>query len=633
MNAQPNYSHSSPAFVGFANTLISAFRPKPRYRLSDWVETSFILPDNTAVSGRWKRETAPYQADILDAVSDPAVSKVVIMSSAQIGKTFIIQAAIGYHIEHKPTPMMLLMPNVGIANRFMKSKLRPAIEKNKNLLALTGSLSGAHSENSVRYISFPGGFLTTAGTNATSDLASESVGFLPADEVDRFEQNVGDEGSPLDIARERGNSFWDFHEMLASTPVNLQTSVINREFLQGTQERWRIDCPSCAEPSVYALERFDADACTMACEHCGAIHDEYDWKQQRGQYVADNPEAFEKSIVVRSFHLNAWVSPFLSWTRIAEKYKQAMIGPRSAQKTFRNTTEGLPWDDALEKVDREGLEKRLEQYEADAPMGVRFITAGVDVQPDRLEACVIGWGVGYESWALNYHIIAGKPEHRETWEALDRALQKEYTHACGMRMGIARTFVDAGFMQATVMSYVNSRRKAYAIKGQGGENKPFVTDFSKYQRLIIPRQKPFMLGVDEGKSYVYAYLNIQEEGYGYCHFKDGLHTKEFFAQLTAESRIEVKDKKGNNVFSWIKKRDRNEALDTMVYALAAAESMEPNWQKLDRSIEEWVASRKVKTVETVTPTLPSPIGTKTAGSPAKSLRRPTRKVVIKGRKV
>jgi phage terminase large subunit GpA-like protein len=626
-------NHCDSDFVQFSNTLISAFRPKPRYNLSDWVESSFVLPDNTAVSGRWKRETAPYQADILDAVSDPEVAKVVIMSSAQIGKTFIIQASIGYHIEHKPTPMMLLMPNVGIANRFMKSKLRPAIEKNKNLLALTGSLSGAHSENSVRYISFPGGFLTTAGTNATSDLASESIGFLPADEVDRFEQSVGDEGAPLDIARERGNSFWNFHEMLASTPVNLQTSVINREYLEGTQERWRIDCPSCGEPSVYALERFNADTCTMSCEHCGAAHDEYDWKKQSGRFVADNPEAFDSKIVTRSFHLNAWVSPFLSWTRIAEKYKKAMEGSRNAQKTFRNTTEGLPWDDALEKVDREGLEKRLEEYEADAPMGVRFITAGVDVQPDRLEVAVIGWGVGYESWGLDYHVIVGKPEHRETWEALDRKMRKTYTHACGMSMGIARTFVDAGFMQATVMSYVNSRRKTYAIKGQGGETKPFVTDFSKYQRLTLPRQKPFMLGVDEGKSYVYAYLNIQDEGYGYCHFKDGLHDKEFFAQLTAEARVEVKDKKGNNAFQWIKKRDRNEALDTMVYALAAAESMDPNWQKLDRSIEEWIASRAVKPVQKGLPVLPEPIPTTPKKVTGTAPRRVSRKVVVKGRKV
>lgn len=573
---------------------MSHFLPPLTMKMSDWTEAKIKLPSNTAMSGKWSRETASYQAPILDAISDIKVRRVAVMSGSQIGKTLIQQCAVGYYMSERPRPILFIQPNIGLCKRFVRTKLRPFIEGNEFLLNLTGSLKGTQNENTMTYIQFPSGFLNMAGTQASGDLAMDSIGLLLMDECDRYSLDVDGEGDPMLLARQRGDSFWDFKEVNTSTPTDATTSRIKTEYLLGSQDVWMTPCPSCGEASAFDFERFDCETFQMSCPSCGAYHDEYDWKAQGGSFVSQNPDVTD----IKSFHVTGFMSPFVTWRKIATKWKEAQAKGIQGQKAFWNTTLGLAWSDVGESVEPEGLMKRLEIYPAEVPNGVLILTAGVDVQKDRLEYEVIGWGMGYESWSIAWGVIHGNPLHQETWKALDAILTKRFVHESGVKMTIARTFIDSGFLPRSVYDYVARKpvgSGVFASKGRGGSyplvEKPQQKKRSDREMRSVPL---YMIGVDEAKMHIYSYLTMDEVGAGYCHFKDGMNNETYFNQLTAEKRVK-KDTKAGIRYEWVNQGGkRNEALDLRVYALAACHNLDPNWHKIARKLEAEVKRLKLR---------------------------------------
>jgi phage terminase large subunit GpA-like protein len=77
-------------------------------------------------------------------------------------------------------------------------------------------------------------------------------------------------------------------------------------------------------------------------------------------------------------------------------------------------------------------------------------------------------------------------------------------------------------------------------------------------------------------------LRIEDEGAGYVYYPrqaDRGFNENFFQQLTAEV-FEQKFERGKMVTGWKKIRERNEALDCFVYATAAIEIVNPNFDAL-----------------------------------------------------
>ena len=86
--------------------------PPPDLSVSEWAdEYRMLSSESSAEPGRWRTDRAPYQRGIMDAASDPAISEVVVMSSAQIGKTEFLLNIVGYYIHQDPSPIMLLQPH------------------------------------------------------------------------------------------------------------------------------------------------------------------------------------------------------------------------------------------------------------------------------------------------------------------------------------------------------------------------------------------------------------------------------------------------------------------------------------------------------------------------------------------
>lgn len=111
--------------------------------------------------------------------------------------------------------------------------------------------------------------------------------------------------------------------------------------------------------------------------------------------------------------------------------------------------------------------------------------------------------------------------------------------------------------------------------------------------------------MDSVKDAVYARLKLTEPGPGFVHFSRD-RDAEYFRQLTAE-RVVTRFLKGRPIRSWQPKRDgeRNEALDTFVYAMAGLQGLISMGLRLNDEVEV-MAAVKIKGDGTIRPTKPAP---------------------------
>ncbi len=581
------------ATVDLFTRIFAVLAPPPDMTISQWADEYRRLSSEAAAEpGRWRTSRAPYQREIMDAVCDVRVQKVVIMSAAQIGKTdALILNPIGYYMHYDPSPIMVMQPTIALSEAFSKDRLTPML---RDTPVLRGKVSEKtrNSGNTILHKVFPGGHITMVGANSPAGLRSRPIRILLADEIDAYPATAGNEGDPLILAGKRLANFWNKKEVCVSTPTDAQTSRIAVEYENSTQEEWNVPCPMCGKltPLVWANVIFtDMDDIGYACPACGVVSSETDWKEQykNGKFIAKYPER-----KVRGFHLNALASTFVEWREIVEKFitanEEKKKGNIELLKAWTNTEMGETWDEEGEKIETDDLYKRRERYNCEVPEEVLVLTAGVDVQDDRFEIEVVGWGAEKESWGIRYQVIRGDLKLKPVWDELDAFLSQTFTTSDGRRLKIICTCVDSGGHFTTqVYRFCKERtaRRVFAIKGKGGAEVPYYNRPSKANNVKTPL---FTIGVDTGKAILFQRLAVQEEGPNYCHFpreKDKGYTQEYFKGLTAEKMV-VTYKKGKAVFAWVLKDGgykRNEPLDVRNYATAALEIANPVLKKPDQN--------------------------------------------------
>lgn len=573
---------------------VALLKPPPALTLSEWADKYRMLSaESSAEPGRWHTDKAPYQREIMDAIGDPHVRKVVIMSAAQIGKTdaFILNT-IGYYMDYAPAPMLVMQPTLDMGQAFSKDRLAPMLRDTPELRDKVDTKS-RYSGNTILKKNFPGGHITIVGANSASGLASRPIKVLLADEVDRYPPSAGTEGDPLSLAQKRQTTFWDKKTVIVSTPVIKGDSRIETEYNQSTREEWHVPCPVCGhyQPLMWGGVKFNKDDLSApveyVCERCGVISGEYEWKKagQRGKFVAENPSA-----EARGFHLNTLASTFCGWSEIVEKFmianKQLEQGNPEDMKVWVNTELGETWEEQGEQIENGDLLSRREVYEAEVPDDVLVLTAGVDTQDDRFEVEVVGWGEGKESWGIRYQKIYGDLLKEQVWNDLDAFLQSSFYKKDGTEMRILASCVDSGGHHPdAVYSFCKERfhRRVFAIKGKGGAEVPYIRNPSTNNRVKAPL---FIIGVDTGKALLYQRLRHGKKGPNYCHFpmtEEAGYDEQYFRGLTSEKLVK-RFRKGRMTTMWVLKEKnfkRNEPLDLRNYATAALEIANPVLTKQD----------------------------------------------------
>lgn len=536
---------------------------------------------------------AEYQRGIMDAVSDPLVHTVVVMSSAQVGKTEMLNNLVGYHIHQDPAPLLLLQPTLEMAQTWSKDRLAPMLRDTPALQGRVKDPRAKKSQNTMLHKTFPGGHITMAGSNSPASLASRPIRVVLCDEVDRYPVSAGTEGDPVNLARKRTATFWNRCIVLTSTPTIRGASRIEIEFEQSDQRYYFVPCQHCShaqrlnwsnvtwqkDEEGHALP----DSAGYACDQCGAL-----WTEPERQKAIRQGEwrATAKSHGRAGFHLSELYSPWSTLPDMVRAFLDAKSSPELL-KTWVNTTLGETWEDRGDAVDPTSLYGRREDYPAPVPEGAVLLTAGVDVQHDRLEVEVVAWGEGDESWNVDFVILPGDTSRDDVWRELDDLLfEQRYEHETGTSLHVTAVGIDSGDRTSKVYEYVKARphRRVFALKGISGAGRPVV----KVSRRVTGRRTRdvdlYQVGVDDAKSLIYARLQSENPGPGYCHFPLA-RDAEYFEQLTAEKQI-TKFYKGFPRKEWVKTRPRNEALDCRVYAFAALKILNPVWAALQKRLDK-----------------------------------------------
>jgi phage terminase large subunit GpA-like protein len=537
----------------------------------------------------------------MDAFNDPKIEMVTLMTSSQIGKTEIVNNIIGYYIEHDPAPLLLIMPTLEMAMAWSKDRFAPMLRDTPSLKGKVTDAKAKDSGNTILHKIFPGGHITVAGANSPASLASRPVRIVLFDEVDRFPPSAGTEGDPVKLGTKRALTFWNRKIFHNSTPTVQGVSRIEALWEESDQRHFYVPCPRCGHSQILIFSpnsvfgkltkgflKFDEKNLSWVCYECENCHQDIDESKKlkmlmQGKWSALYPERIKHA----GFHINELYSPWSSWKGIVESFIEAKKRTETL-KVWVNTTLGETWtSEETYTISDEKLAARIEAYE-NVPMGVLVLTAGIDVQDDRLECLLKGYGLNDESWLIDYKTFYGSPARQEVWNELDQFLHQEWQHENGLPFRLDSACIDsAGHFTQNVYSFVKQQRsrRIHAIVGRSGTGRPLVGKPTKNNRQRIPL---FIVGVDTAKELIYARLQIDEVGQGYMHFNRKCD-EAYFKQLTAEKQVTTFSK-GFPTKVWIKVRARNEALDCEVYALAAFTLLNANMPAIERNLKTKVAN-------------------------------------------
>ena len=564
------------------------FRPDPATTVSEWADANRVLSSiSSSEPGKWRTERTPYLKEIMDCLSPShPCERVVFMKGAQIGGTECGNNWLGFVICNAPGPMLIVNPTVETAKRNSKMRIAPAIENCPALREKVQDPRSRDSGNTVFIKEFPGGILVLTGANSAVGLRSMPIRYLFMDEVDGYPDDAGEEGDPVDLAIQRTATFNNRKIFMASTPTLKGVSRIEKAFEEGDQRYFHVPCPHCGHFQVLEWKgvKFEAgrpETARYVCEKCqGEIH-EYQKAEMlaKGKWIASAAGNGK----IASFHLSSLYSPYgwASWADIAAEFIKVHKDPPRLQ-VWTNTKLAQTWQDqAGETIDPTGLLARREHYGEPLPADVCILTAGIDVQDDRLEIEIVGWGKDEESWSVDYLVLYGDPSTPALWEDLDSVLSRTYRHERAVGpMGIMAACVDSGgHYTDKVVTFCAERirRRIFAIKGSSsGFGVPiFPARASQNKRLKKP---VYIIGVNDAKQTLMQRLRIAEHGAGYCHFPVGRDAS-YFAQLTAEV-VKTRFVKGRPVREWKVKTDGHptEALDCRVYAFAALRGLMHNYR-------------------------------------------------------
>lgn len=572
---------------------LAALTPPPDLTVSEWADAHRALSsESSAEPGIWRTDRAPYQRGIMDAFTDEGIHTVVVMSSAQVGKSEFLLNAIGYYASQDPAPLLMLQPTLQMGEAFSKDRVAPMFRDTPTLRHLIGEVRTKDSANTLLHKKFPGGHLTIAGANSAAGLASRPIRIVLADEVDRYPVSAGSEGDPLNLAKKRTATFHNRKIALTSTPTVKGASRIEMAYQESDQRRYYVPCLSCGtyQPLEWQNLRWEKgaeDRPWYECDHCGGQHTERDKMPmlRGGRWVA---EAVAPGVA--GFHLNELYSPWRKWSEMVFDFLEAKKDSELL-RVFVNTSLGETFEEEGDGVEPSGLYARREHYGAEVPSGGLVLVAGVDVQDEYLVCQVRAYGHGEESWSIANRVIHGDPGRDKVWADLDDIiLNGRWRHEGGQDLRVAATCIDSGGHHTQrVYDYVRTRKQSrvFAIKGMAGFGRPMVSAPSP-KRHGRERRKAdlFTLGVDEIKSLIYTRLGQAEPGAGYLHFPiTDEFGEEFFAQLGAE-QVRTKFVRGVPRREWVQIRKRNEALDTTVYAHAAVILLNPNYSAIEERLGE-----------------------------------------------
>lgn len=578
------------------DAIARAILPDPPVDPVAWAAGNFRLVDGPKAGALWDPDESPWMIEILRHMAlDHPTTRAALRKSAQIGFTTGAIAWLMATAALTPTQMMVVQPTTNAVRGFNKEKFDPAIRACRALDGIVaGDMGPSDSKSSAFHKSFPGGFIVLVGANSAPDLSAKTIRVVLADEVDRWPHDLDGQGDPMRLVDARQQAFKErggWKRLEGGTPTIEGQSRIDTAFEGGDQRYWLVDCPGCG--AAHRLEweglvwsRETPQIVHHRCPECGTLVPESERRGlvRRGRFVAHNPDG-----AYPSWHIDGLYA--LPWPLVVRAYLEAESDP-TALKAFWNLTLGRSWRAQGEAPEAERLHARAlgsGYRRGTLPPGVLYLTAGADVQADRIEVEIVGWGTGGTSWQVDYRVIGGDTADAATWARLTELYQETWTDHLGHGRVIESIAIDSGYRPQQVYRWCMGKDRALAVKGVGEHLAPLLSTPTKQVVVANGRKSGSVLlhkvGTWQIKAEVYGLLNLngpnESGGYpvGWCHFPED-STIGYFQGLTSETLVD-KIVRGGVRKEWIvNPRVRNEPLDCRVYARAAAESHALRWRGL-----------------------------------------------------
>ena len=584
-------------FLGFAQGL----KPPPPIDFTAWAEANIVFGKESPFPGPYRQDIFPYFRKVLKCLQpDHPAREVVMMGSAQGGKTVVANTFVGGSLDLDPGPVMYVHPTIENGDRWVQTKWKPFVSGSRALSRIfPWENRSRDAANKARYKERVDqrGHLLITGANSASSLAMVSYPRQVQDDLGKWQDN--EHGDPEAQADKRSQAFEYAKILKISTPGILDTCRITAAYKKSNQQKYFLPCPHCGEKSPLDWENFkqsldeleeqhkaqpdapiDYAKAHFSCAACGGVIEQHHRNQMLDAtlsydaWVAQNPASR-----IEGFYIWSAYSRLMSWARIAEEYFKALGDPEKEQ-TFINDTVGLPWEQKGEAPPWQELLKRShgsEYHAGTIPAGAVLLTIGSDCQSDRVEWLLKGWGSDLRRWTIMQGVIEGHISEKRVQDQLDALLKRKWKNVFGREHGIDMLAIDANYETNDVKDWAkrHPESRVITIKGARQYAAPPMALIKEERRntgKVISRQKRhWLVGVSGMKGFLYKNLGkIDPLERGYCGFPKDLD-EEYFKQLCSEIRVSETDKAGHTVMRWKKLGQvRNEVLDMEIYAEAAA---------------------------------------------------------------
>lgn len=558
------------------------------------------------------------------ALDDPATWKVVCMKSAQVAWTDgVINNWIGRCIDVDPSPIIVMFPKAEAAKEYASEKFDPMVRATPRIRRKV-SQTKKRSDNRQLFKRFVGdGFLKLVGSNSISNVKSTPAPRVVVEEPDDCNVALAGQGDSIKLLEERTKSYDDRKVVFGGTPSIKGASRIESDYEGSDQRKLFVPCHHCNESHVLAWEnmRWDSDegashavygsarpeTAFYCCPHCGGAWDDAD----KTRNVANAEwRATAEFRGIAGFYVNEIYSSFpgSKFARLVERYLEAQhkaaCGDNGDLIVFTNSALGLPYELASDAPDIGDLDARsLEYAELSVPQGGLIVTAGVDVQHDRLAVVIRAWGRGAESWLLFWGEIAGtvNDANDDCWKVLDQLLFGAFTHESGAQLRLSACTIDSsdGNTSDVVYGWVRTRQHRGVMAGKGDSHDNGIRNvFTRPQKADSKGRynskadkyglQVYRIGTHQAKDLIASRLKLLGNGPGRMHWYQNVRP-DYFEQITAEIPVPSRTKPGRKV--WMKKTGvRNEGLDCEVMALHAAHAahvhaMKPHeWDAIEKRV-------------------------------------------------
>jgi len=572
---------------------------------SDWAAANRYLPQGVSnYPGKINHEIAPHLIEIQDCFHPVSgVGSVSVMKSTQSLITTTIENVIGWAIKHKLHNILYIISSKSMAKMRSSAAIDVLIDYSglaEFVKPISERMKRKTGDNTF-YKELAGGYrLMMTSWHSIGDSKSFSWDLIIMDEIEEAPYELRGQGDPEKMFEVRGVTSRNLKLAKMSTPTNTQ-GRINRNFKDGDQRYFYCRCPLCGEFEVLKLmtegrefglnfqveklEKIDQvipDSVKYICEFCKK--EIYEYQKQEllsgGKWI---PTARPINPAYRSYHISNLMSPIMyyTWLRVCQDFVETGYGQNITKlKAFLINILGEPWESRAEKKSWHDLKNKISHYKiSEIPEGYYLLTAGADVQKNRIECQVVAWGAGLKIAVIDYVVFFGATANKATdvWHDLQNfLLTKKYRLPSGRDIPITLMAVDSGYnpnedrslgtniTTEHIVYEFCARNAARVIACRGNDKlKDIIIKENRVQRRSLLKRR-YDVAVNELKDELFIKMDME----GALIFPQGL-PDEYYQGLASEVFAEIEPGK----WGYKKVFDRNEPLDTIILCRAAAERL------------------------------------------------------------